>query len=169
MVAENDEARILTGELRDPGAETTGGLRSTQARRLSSVPSQDELPLGDDAIELVRDRESAAEEAASAATAETGHLTEVPEPGADTADADWIATGDAVPGDEPVSEDQRDAGPGAKPDLEPTSELSEDDSDAGPGSTSGADDPAAQAQPKKKSRSSVPSWDEIMFGGGKSE
>ena len=171
VVAENDEARILTGELRDPGTETTGGVRSTQARRLSSVPSQDELPLGDDAIELVRDREAAADEAAAvaatAAAAETGHLTEVPEPGADTADADWIATGGA--GDEPISEDQRDAGPGAVPDLESTAEVSEDASDAGPGGAPGADQPAAQAPPKKKSRSSVPSWDEIMFGGGKSE
>ncbi len=175
VVAENDEARILTGELRDPGAETTGGVRSTQARRLSSVPSQDELPLGDDAIELVRERESAAEAAeaaetvASAATATDGRLTEVPEPDADTADADWIATGGAVPGDESSSADQRDAGPGATPDLEPTAEVSEDAADAGPGATPGADQPAGQAPPKKKSRSSVPSWDEIMFGGGKSE
>jgi Protein of unknown function (DUF3071) len=167
VVAENDEARILTGELRDPGAEATGGGRSTQARRLSSVPSQDELPLGDDAIELVRDRESAADEAAAegAPTAGAGHLTEVPEPGADTADADWIAEGGAVPPEESTSEDQRDSGPGARPDLESTAELSEDASDAGPGGTAGADEPAAQAAPKKKSRSSVPSWDEIMFGG----
>ena len=61
VVAENDEARILTGELREPDAK--GGVtpgRTMPARRLSSVPSQDELPLGDDAIELVRDREAAA-------------------------------------------------------------------------------------------------------------
>jgi hypothetical protein len=32
-----------------------------------------------------------------------------------------------------------------------------------------AEKPAEAAPPKKKSRSSVPSWDEIMFGGGKSE
>jgi len=193
VVAENEEARILTGELHDPGAEGTGGGRSTPSRRLSSVPSQDELPLGDDAIELVRERESAAEEAASAraattetppagtptagtptagtrtagaATAGTGHLTETPEPGANSADADWIATSGAVSGDAPTSEDQRDAGPGAGPDLEPTADASEDASDAGPGGTPEAGEPVA---PKKKSRSSVPSWDEIMFGGGKSE
>jgi hypothetical protein len=76
VVAENDEARILTGELREPDAK--GGAaagRTVPARRLSSVPSQDELPLGDDAIELVRDRkvaddQAAADQAADAAVEE---------------------------------------------------------------------------------------------------
>ena len=44
--------------------------------------TQDELPLGDDAIELVRDRRA---EAAAAAP------DEVVDPTADTADADWLA------------------------------------------------------------------------------
>ncbi len=183
VVAENDEARILTGELRDPGAETAVVGGSTQARRLSSVPSQDELPLGDDAIELVRDRESAADQApdetadeaaneaatAGTATAASGHLTDVAQPGADTADADWIAEGGALPARKPTTDGQLDAGPGAEPDLESTAQLSEDASDAGPGGTPGDAEPGTQAPPKKKSRSSVPSWDEIMFGGGKSE
>ena len=71
VVAENDEARILTGELREPDAK--GGAapsRSMPARRLSSVPSQDELPLGDDAIELVRDRKAADDQAADVAVEE---------------------------------------------------------------------------------------------------
>ena len=37
------------------GTGAKPGGRSTQGRRLSAVPSQDELPLGDDAIELVRE------------------------------------------------------------------------------------------------------------------
>jgi Protein of unknown function (DUF3071) len=136
VVAENDEARILTGELREPGVPAASGGRATQARRLTSVPLQDELPLGDDAIELVRDRTPAAH------------------PGADTADADWIAHG-------PVTE--QDAGPGADPLVEP----GDDSTDAGPGATDTTGRPSDP--PKKKSRSPVPSWEEIMFGGGRNE
>lgn len=167
VVAENDEARILTGELRDPASATSGAGRSPQARRLSSVPNQDELPLGDDAIELVRDRERAADESAAAQADDT---TAVPDPGTNTADADWIAEGGAIPETETATEHQRDAGPGGKPDLEPTAEVSEGDADAGPGATTAAGEPAARQTPaKKKSRSSVPSWDEIMFGGSAKE
>ena len=53
VVAENDEARALTGEC--ACSARTPAAAPAQARRLSAVPAQDELPLGDDAIELVRD------------------------------------------------------------------------------------------------------------------
>ena len=103
-------------------------------------------------------------------------LHRLPDPGADTADADWIAErGAAVrPPDRSASADQVDAGPGAQPVLDPIAETfhetPDDTSDAipdsGPGATVGNGQPPAQATPaKKKSRSSVPSWDEIMFGG----
>ena len=78
VVAENDDAKILTGEMRAPGE--AGTVTRPAARRLSSVGTQDELPLGDDALELVRDRRDAAPEARP-----------VPDPTADTADADWLA------------------------------------------------------------------------------
>jgi len=169
VVAENDEARILTGELREPGAKAGGtASRTMPARRLSSVPSQDELPLGDDAIELVRDRKAAdqqaadvdAEEAAAEDVAE--HPAALAEPGSATADPDWIAH-------DPITEEQRDAGPGASPGDEPLIELDDGSGDAGPGADL-SDEPVAETgQRKRKSRSSVPSWDEIMFGGGKSE
>lgn len=113
--AENDEARLLTGELAaGSGRESTGpgqASGTTQGRRLSAVPSQDELPLGDDAIELVRDHD-----------AESGPAAEVES--------------------EP------------EPDNEPTVEVAREES---------------PAHPKKKGRPSVPSWDEIMFGGGPTE
>jgi len=151
VVAENDDARILTGELREPGAKGAAPAdRPAKGRRLSSVPSQDELPLGDDAIELVRDPEAAAAGEA------------VAEPGAATADADWIAN-------DPITEEQRDAGPGASPGTEPIVEADDGSGDAGPGADL-SDEPVAEtSQRKRKSRSSVPSWDEIMFGGGKNE
>ncbi len=128
VIAENDEARILTGELHEPearGASASGRqpLSQPQSRRLSSVPSQDELPLGDDAIELVRDRAPSADEptdlpAAEDDTQPVGHRADQPLPGADTADADWIAQ---PPIDDPITAEQRDAGPG--PRLLPTPET----------------------------------------------
>jgi hypothetical protein len=216
VIAENDEARILTGELREPEARQPAGGRTVPARRLSSVPSQDELPLGDDAIELVRDREPAADEPTDLTEpvlTPDGETEEQPEllgaagtgtsPDASsdsapntfetaTADADWIAdetsafahhaSADVPDGpdrpDGPDPTDGVDAGPGtAVQDPEPSLLDPADDpaaaldatADAGPGATAaGKDGPPAPA-PKKKSRSSVPSWDEIMFGGGKSE
>ena len=189
VIAENDEARILTGELREPEAhDPSGSVRHTQARRLSSVPSQDELPLGDDAIELVRDRVPAADEptdpsdvedtqpvaretshaAEHEASHEDSHEVSQPVPGADTADADWIAQEVGQPARDPITDEQRDAGPGSAPTDEPLVEVDDGAADAGPGADL-ADEPVEATPPKKKSRSSVPSWDEIMFGGGKNE
>lgn len=180
VVAENDEARILTGEVPEPEARQPAGGRTVPSRRLSSVPSQEELPLGDDAIELVRDHgtatnrvpaadepteladfgqevdaelvdagpEAAVEPLDSALDAEIERETGTAiDPAADTADADWIAQEPAAA--DPATEEQRDAEPATEPVAEPSSEV--------------------PAPPKKKSRSSVPSWDEIMFGGGKNE
>jgi Protein of unknown function (DUF3071) len=148
VVADNQEARLLTGEATQ--------AEGAPARRLSSVPSDratrsdDELPLadhelGDDAIELVRDQRDA----------EADDLT------ADHGDADWIAeprednlVDGAAPVDEPVDQ----------PVDEPAEQTVEVEAD---------EPPAAESQPPtkptKKGRSSVPSWDEIMFGGGKGE
>lgn len=115
VLAENDEARLLTGEMRDPG--TLPGARSGHAppagRRLSAVDApgplpghQDELPLGDDAIELVR-------EPATDPVSEQGESVEQEEPELD----------------QPLLEE-----------------------------------PPARPKPKRKGRSTIPSWDEIMFG-----
>jgi len=125
VVADNDEARLLTGETSPVSAPTV------PTRRLSAVPGNDELPLGDDAIELVRDDPQTLDDLA-----------------ADHADADWIApetpaeptTGEADGAEEPIDE--------------PAAE---------------ADEPAEGTPSRKKGRSSVPSWDEIMFGGGKND
>ena len=136
------------------------------------MPFQDELPLGDDAIELVRDPNRTREPAADEPTdlADVADVTEPTEPaagpaaepfdlGADTADADWIAdeTTAALPEQDPA-QDELPVEP-VEPDETP-GEVAEEPAE-----------PAAEAPapPKKKSRSSVPSWDEIMFGGGKSE
>jgi len=147
VVADNDEARLLTGE-------ATAAVPAGSSRRLSSVPHErrtdDELPLGDDAIELVRDR--------------------AVDPGLDHADADWIAeTPESSPTEDTTSLDEAPPVDGAAPVDEPTGAEQPD----GTAEEVPDEEPetAAPARGKshKKGRSSVPSWDEIMFGGGKSE
>ncbi|MEO5711797.1 MAG: septation protein SepH [Nocardioidaceae bacterium] len=148
VVAEDDEARWLIGEQstsKGPQPRTSSG-----PRRLASVDSHGddvELPLGDDAIDLVSDEGPEPTEPTEDLTATAAAIRE-------TGDADWIAT----------QATERPAAPATEePANEP--ETSSDEADAEP-----------EAQPdtgrrgaKKKSRASVPSWDEIMFGGGKRE
>lgn len=152
VLAENDQARLLTGETASPVAEESPG------RRLSAVPTVsfgDELPLGDDAIELVREAPAATPPQPTYAEptadlTETAHAVRdqqvqgsIDDLAADHADADWIASTVPAP-----SEPHR-ADPVEVP-----------------------EEPAAaeeETPARKKGRSSVPSWDEIMFGGGKSD
>jgi hypothetical protein len=166
VVADNQEARLLTGE-----AAPAPAAGSAPSRRLSPVPNEpraarfdDELPLGDDAIELVRDRAL--------------------DPAADHGDADWIADrADEAEEAEPAASPE----PARSPDAEDETETESTEpitlsperpaaEEAGeePSEESGekpADRPAAASRSKsqKKGRSSVPSWDEIMFGGGKGD
>jgi len=111
------------------------------------VPAQDELPLGDDAIELVRDRPQGAEQLTPEVAVEAAPT---PDPLAETADADWIATPTPTPDDVPLP-------------------VAEADQDSDTDEPAGPEDEAPSPAPRKKGRSSVPSWDEIMFGGGKGE
>lgn len=131
VVAENDEARLLTGELQSPGRTAARGA-SDPGRRLSSVPSQDQLPLGDDAIELVRDRVAEPDD----------DLDELPAP----------------------------SGPEATPEVsEPAAQSPEEGAEEEEHQPTLDGGTAPEPAPRKKGRSSVPSWDEIMFGGGKGE
>jgi hypothetical protein len=163
VVAENDDARLLTGELRAP--DEPGTAPRAQARRLSPVPTQDELPLGDDAIQLVRDQEVAADPSADRADADW--LTEAPEELATPTEeplADPVAEQPAdeplVPEDEVVARvtDEPREEPGEGPGGEPVDQPAEEDTVE-----------VKRSSAKRKGRSSVPSWDEIMFGGGKDE
>lgn len=177
VVADNDDARALTGDL--------GGTPAAPApRRLTSLAAGEDLPLGDDAIELVRDRED--------------EPFDVP-----AGDADWMGVDGAAPVEEPLeapgAEESPEAeAPVAEPDAsvvpdEETTEIvvpaadpevvAEERSAAGAeetdhtGQTDQVEEPeldlgvepqetAAQKSAKRKGRASVPSWDEIMFGGG---
>src|SRR5690242_10468672 len=75
VIADDDEARLLTGE----ASAAADHEPTVPTRRLTAVPGTDELPLGDDAIELVRD------EVPQETQASLDDLA------ADHADADWIA------------------------------------------------------------------------------
>jgi hypothetical protein len=135
--ADDDDARWLIGDgpavTADvaPAAPAQDDLASARRRRLAAVPP-DELPLGEDAIDLV---------------------TEDP---VETAAPDSLgseAPVEAYLDDEPAVDDTE-----PEPDDHEATEESVDDARA--------DEPAGRPA-KRKGRASVPSWDEIMFGGGK--
>jgi hypothetical protein len=132
--ADDDDARWLIGDVAPrtegrhdlPTAEPADDLSAARRRRLVAVPP-DELPLGEDAIDLVSDDPGAgADEVASlGAEAPVEAYLDEPEP------------------------------------LTRTSEIErvqDDDADR--------ENPPARPA-RRKGRASVPSWDEIMFGGGK--
>ncbi len=185
VVADNDEARLLTGEeTLAPEAPAAPG------RRLSSVSADDELPRGDAALELVREPQPEPEaptfDDLAADHADADWISDVQrEPEADGAAAvDEPFTGplDTPPpapsarlevAPEPALEPEPEPEPVAEPEPELLTEP-EPEPAAEPRAETAPEPeaPAAEAEqqrPRKKGRSSVPSWDEIMFGGGKSD
>ncbi|WP_460839549.1 septation protein SepH [Nocardioides marmoraquaticus] len=166
VVAENDDARLLTGEL-DPPAPAGP---SSPGRRLSAVagPETTYAPgspdhLGDDAIALVRDPSepplldgpARPEPAATVSEPEPVAAEGAePEPVA-VEEPEPVAVEEAEPEPEPVAE------PAAEPVAEPGDDEDGEQSELDLGVP--ADDKPKRA---RRGRSSVPSWDEIMFGGG---
>jgi hypothetical protein len=132
VTLENDDARWLVGEA-VPEAEpepVADDLRQARQRRLSAVGElDDQLPLGDDAIDLVTEQPVEA-------FLDTGEPTD-PEIAAEEAE---------------LREEAAEA-------------AAEDDFHAKPEHH----EPQRREVKKTRGRASVPSWDEIMFGGGKSE
>ncbi|MCW2739530.1 septation protein SepH [Nocardioides sp.] len=137
VTVDDDDARWLIGDATpaaseasdEPAADDLAGAR----RRRLSVASDDELALGEDAIEMVADEESASE-----TTMELGETS--------------------LGAEQPV-EAYLDDTPAAGDDPEHAADEPEDEAPAEP-----RPKPA-----KKRGRASVPSWDEIMFGGGKND
>ncbi|MFC4784743.1 septation protein SepH [Nocardioides sp. MAHUQ-72] len=146
VTADNEDARWLLGEVAVTNriAEPHDDLQQARRRRLSAV-AEDELPLGDDAIEMVTEPALGSEQPVEA------FLTEEPPP-AEELDLREEAA-DAAALDE-STEPTRDAVP-PQPEAEPEPAAEEA--------------PARRPVRKSRGRASVPSWDEIMFGGGKSE
>jgi hypothetical protein len=146
VVADDDDAHWLLGEVPDEVTEAAEAdelgrddLSDARRRRLSAVPA-DELPLGDDAIELVNgDLEP---------DDSHDHPQETAALGAEAPVEAYLDSADRA---------------------ESSSETSVDDSDE---AVDDEDDPGRHEPPSRKpvkktrGRASVPSWDEIMFGGG---
>jgi hypothetical protein len=126
VVLDNDDARWLVGEVVAGSAPHRDDLQQVRRRRLSAVP-EEELPLGDDAIELVSEGEPAS----------LGSEQPV----------------EAYLDESPASDDPERR-------EEAAEAAAQDDEDEG------GEPPARRQVQKKRGRASVPSWDEIMFGGG---
>jgi DUF3071 family protein len=139
VTADNDDARWLLGEaVAAPAAAASPSddLGRARQRRLSAVP-EDELPLGDDAIELV-----------------TGAAEEADALGAEQPLEAFLT--DEPPTDEHEQLEQ--AADAAALDTEGEAEREPEPAEDEP--------PARRPVKKSRGRASVPSWDEIMFGGG---
>jgi hypothetical protein len=161
VVAEDDEARWLVGEqtaVKGPQPRSTPG-----PRRLSSVGSGDELLLGEDAIELVSgDADWIATQASDRPDArQRAESEQVAAGGMDASSATAAADPD------PAGAGMAQAGPseaGVPPGGRPVELGSEADEQV-------AEPAVTEVQPRSRRnrRASVPSWDDIMFGGGKRE
>ena len=186
VVADDDESRWLLGEPTTRTAPMPRGAVSGGARRLSAVGAEDELHLGDDAIELVTggtDEDTTGAEESTVDLSQTarelrGGTTVRAEELTITGDADWMAT---QASDRPrLAEAQRARGPqrgqaSGAPGVDETTDAAHGDVPAGSpeeaeaAETTQAAEPAPKKAGRKGRRASVPSWDEIMFGGGRSE
>ncbi len=136
VTVDDEDARWLIGDA-TPVAEAAPSpddLSVARRRRLSAV-STDDVPLGEDAIEMVAGDDE-------------------PSPSESTLDFGETSLGAEQPAGEPARQTDLEHEP--QPDL----------SAEKPVETS-TQPPAAKA--KKRGRASVPSWDEIMFGGGKND
>jgi hypothetical protein len=156
VTLEDDHARWLVGEqVTRPAAgpspsvaASRDDLQQARQRRLSSV-RPDELPLGEDAIEMVHDTDAPTE------AETTMDLTDVAGLGSEQPIEAYV--------DEPAEQDASEKDKSGQ-------ESAATDADEG-----ATEPPAAEERPAKKparkgrGRASVPSWDEIMFGGGKSD
>ena len=154
VTSEDADARWLVG---DEVARTSTAakasrddLQQARARRLNAVPA-DELPLGEDAIELAAsDREPGDEGDAGGDASPSETTIDLTEAGLDTADVSV--------------EDPQDGSADSPP--EDRDDDSRVDSPTGSTSDPAAAEPAARRPARKaRGRASVPSWDEIMFGG----
>ena len=140
---EADEAEGLAGD----------DLSTARRRRLSAVPPE-ELPLGEDALELV------SEDPARSPTLEVAPTRS--RPAEETA-----ALGAEAPLEAYLDEPPADTGTTSRPST-PTPTADSDDrrrsDDDHP-----HEPPSRKPVKKTRGRASVPSWDEIMFGGGSSQ
>jgi hypothetical protein len=155
VVADDDDAHWLLGEVPEiaetPVAARPDDLSTARQRRLSAVPP-DELPLGEDALELVSEPQTDRQTEAGTASLGAEQSVEAYLDAPLSADFDDTATQAAV-----TDSDDTDASDGSQ------------DSDEGVDEGARHEPPSRKPVKKTRGRASVPSWDEIMFGGGAEE
>jgi Protein of unknown function (DUF3071) len=149
VVAENEHAQWLVGDLVAPAEPPARDeLKTARRRRLSAVPA-DELPLGDDALEMVA--EASTEDLTETAAQVREHPIEDTlgvEPPAEAFLEEVFATQNPEPaGEAPID--------GATAVVDTSTPVHAE-----------PEPPHRRTIKKTKGRASVPSWDEIMFGGG---
>ncbi|WP_374455147.1 septation protein SepH [Nocardioides sp.] len=144
VTVDDDDARWLIGDTSPaaPAEPAADDLAAARQRRLNAVTGE-ELPLGDDAIEMVAEEESSANET--------------------TAELSALGT------EQPVEAYLDDRSPDEPHDDATASERSAEPAAETTAETAPETNPEPKARPKKRGRASVPSWDEIMFGGGKGD
>lgn len=181
VTVDDDDAHWLIGEAIAPEAARSAATRSGSAsgpgtasgpsddlsmarqRRLSAVPA-DELPLGDDAIEMVADGSDPESDVDvdSDVAVESGAVSGSGDTLSDTEDTTEIPSADLA---------SHEPGPSDTPDTaqHPTEHTTDEDRPEEQRHDPAAAEPPAKPPTKKRGRASVPSWDEIMFGGGKND
>jgi len=147
VTVEDEDARWLLGEqIAGPRPPARDDLKAARGRRLSAVPHE-ELPLDSPATESATAGSTAlGDDAIEMVTEESGSL------GAEQPVEAYLD--DERPTREtPRVKDEPAAPAEPEPEPEPVAE----------------EEPAPRKAAKRKGRASVPSWDEIMFGGGPSD
>ena len=147
VTVEDEDARWLLGEqIASPRPPARDDLKAARGRRLSAVPHE-ELPLDSPATESATAGSTAlGDDAIEMVTEESGSL------GAEQPVEAYLD--DERPTREtPRVKDEPAAPAEPEPEPEPVAE----------------EEPAPRKAAKRKGRASVPSWDEIMFGGGKND
>jgi hypothetical protein len=143
VTVDNEDAKWLIGETvasaREAPPAARDDLRQARQRRLTSVP-EDELPLGDDAIELVSETDALGAEQPVEAFLD-----------------------DAPPTDPAIEAEEAEL-------RDEAADAAAEDTEHEPATPDHQDEPPSRRPVKKtRGRASVPSWDEIMFGGGNQE
>jgi hypothetical protein len=150
VTVEDDDARWLLGEQVAAPRPPRDDLKAARGRRLSSVSdsteAHEELPLGSPE----QGSSALGDDVIEMINEESGSLGAEQPLEAYLDDERSTQETPAVP-DEPVDE------PAPAAEQEPDVEEPP------------AEEPPARKGPKRKGRASVPSWDEIMFGGGKND
>jgi hypothetical protein len=149
VTVEDEDARWLLGEQVASARPSRDDLKHARGRRLSAVPHE-ELPLGDTSSE----DSALGDDAIEMVSGEPGSL------GAEQPLEAYLD--DERPTRETPAVEESTNEPVDQPAVEPEPAARQEQ-------PAPAEEEPPARKPKRKGRASVPSWDEIMFGGGKND